>query len=200
MARATCGRPTAAPFDCRSTSEFERDAEPLKPGHLRRPRRTRSARQRSRKDSSSAESNGRKYPSTCISPHGAAELNSQPPTTGSRRARPRPRRGHAGHGVVIGECHGRETRPPRAFHDSFRRQAAVGRGRVNVQVEKAGRGRQVGCGQRRYPISGAVHEGCEWDSSSRRSWSLSWLSESSGSWRRAACSARRALPVRPCPG
>ena len=78
--------------------ELEAHAEPRSRVTISRARRTRSARQRSRKASSAGDSSGRKYPSTCISPQGAAAENSQPPTT--RRPSRSPaasRRGYSGH-------------------------------------------------------------------------------------------------------
>jgi hypothetical protein len=70
--------------------------------------------------------------------------------------------GNAGQGIVIGEGDGPETGRDRPPHDCFRRKAPVRGGRMNMQVDRSSRaGRCVGGGQRRYPISGAVQDGCE---------------------------------------
>ncbi len=88
------------------------------------------------------------------------------------------RGGKTGEGVVVGEGDRGKAGARRAIHHRFGSEAPVGSGGVHVQVD-GGSGRFGSRRQRRYPISGAVHEGCEWASRSRSSASLNWASESS---------------------
>jgi hypothetical protein len=82
--------------------------------------------------------------------------------------------------VVIGERDRAKTGRNRSSHDCLGSDAPIRGGRMNMQVDRfTTAGRRFGGAQRRYPISGAVQDGCEWLSKSRSSWSLSWPSDSS---------------------
>jgi hypothetical protein len=64
--------------------------------------------------------------------------------------------------VVIRKRDGSETGSKRAFYHRFRRQTSIRGRRVNVQIDGCGGAHFLGTmAQRRYPISGAVHDGWE---------------------------------------
>lgn len=88
-------------------------------------------------------------------------------------------RGYAGYRIVVGEGDGVETGLERALHHYFGRKTPVGSGGVRMKVDRRAGGRGMRVVQRRYPISGAVQEGCECASSARNSGSLNSCRESS---------------------
>jgi hypothetical protein len=78
-------------------------------------------------------------------------------------------RGDPGDRVVVGERDGTQPNRQRARDDRLGRQAPIGRRGMDVEVDRCAGWRGVGIAQRRYPISGAVQDGCDRDSRSRRS-------------------------------
>ena len=118
MARATCGRPTAPPVRLQQhVLELEGDPEPLQPGH-HLPAAADAVGAAALQEGLELGRVGRQEVrrARASRPRARRELNSQPPTTRIPRRSPgRDGRGHAGDGVVIGECDGARGRPrPRA--------------------------------------------------------------------------------------